>query len=93
MLDFILKITKPFNDFIHHRVDVAFAGRTARELQDIQHLVGGFYNISLLLVGVNAGQRNWWLSLFFGLLTVFISRFSSEIAFQVQIRIVSQYSH
>jgi len=92
MLDFLLKVTKPFNDFLHRRVDIAFAGKSARELQDVQHMVGSFYNISLLLVGVTAGQKSYWISIFFGFITLFISRLSSEIAFQTQIRVVTQYS-
>ena len=65
----------------------------SRELQNIQHIVGGTHNILLVLVGVYFGKDNTTLGILIAFLTFFVSRLSSEISYQTSIKVVKEYSH
>lgn len=57
---------------------------TSREWQNVQHVIGGLYNILLMLTGVSFGKGEWYLSFILGCLTFIINRTSSEITFRTQ---------
>jgi len=58
--------------------------RSSREWQYYQHLVGGSYNILLMMTGVSFGQGEWWKAMLLGLLTFIANRSSSEITYRIQ---------
>lgn len=64
--------------------------RTAREWQYYQHIVGGLYNILLMITGVTFGKGDWAASLVMGILTFTVNRLSSEITFQTQTRFFAE---
>jgi len=65
----------------------------SRELQNLQHIVGGTYNILLVLVGVFFGKDNIALGILLSCLTFLVSRFSSEISYQTSIKVVKENSY
>ena len=65
----------------------------SRELQNLQHIVGGTYNILLVLVGVFFGKDNIALGIVLSCLTFLVSRFSSEISYQTSIKVVKENSY
>jgi len=65
----------------------------SRGLQNIQHIVGGTYNILLVLVGVSFGKDNTSLGIVMAILTFIVARLSSEISFQTSIKVVREYSN
>jgi len=65
----------------------------SRELQNLQHIVGGTYNILLVLVGVFFGKDNIALGIALSFLTFVVSRFSSEISYQTSIKVVKENSN
>lgn len=64
----------------------------SRELQNIQHIVGGTHNILLVLVGVYFGKDNTSLGFLIAGLTFLVSRLSSEISYQTSIKVVKEFS-
>lgn len=64
----------------------------SRGLQNIQHIVGGTYNILLVLVGVSFGKDDTSLGIVMAVLTFIVARLSSEISFQTSIKVVKEYS-
>ncbi|NJD52432.1 MAG: hypothetical protein FIB07_06135 [Candidatus Methanoperedens sp.] len=65
----------------------------SRELQNIQHLVGGTHNILLVLVGVYFGKDDTTLGIVMAFLTFLVSRLSSEISYQTSIKVVEEYGN
>ena len=65
----------------------------SRELQNIQHVVGGTHNILLVLVGVYFGKDNTTLGIIIAVLTFLVSRLSSEISYQIGIKVVKEYAN
>jgi hypothetical protein len=65
----------------------------SRGLQNIQHIVGGTYNILLVLVGVSFGKNDTSLGIVMAVLTFIVARLSSEISFQTSIKVVREYSN
>ncbi|CAG0995427.1 MAG: hypothetical protein MPEBLZ_02338 [Candidatus Methanoperedens nitroreducens] len=65
----------------------------SRELQNIQHFVGGTHNILLVLVGVYFGKDDTTLGIIIALLTFLVSRLSSEISYQTSIKVVEEYGN
>ena len=65
----------------------------SRGLQNIQHIVGGTYNILLVLVGVSFGKDNTSLGIVMAVLTFIVSRLSSEISFQTSMKVVREFSN
>ncbi len=57
---------------------------TSRGWQNIQHVVGGLYNILLMLTGVSFGKGEWVTSFILGCLTFTVNRTSSEITYRTQ---------
>ena len=64
--------------------------QSSREWQNIQHFVGGLYNILLMITGVTFGKGDWFLSLIMGILTFTVNRISSEISYQTQKRFFAE---
>ncbi len=62
----------------------------SRELQNIQHIVGGTHNILLVLVGVYFGKDDTSLGILMAFLTFLVSRLSSEISYQTSIKVVKE---
>lgn len=58
--------------------------RTSREWQYYQHVVGGSYNLLLMMTGVSFGQGEWWKAIILAILTFIANRSSSEITYQIQ---------
>ena len=65
----------------------------SRELQNIQHIVGGTHNILLVLVGVYFGKGDTSLGIMMAVLTFLVSRLSSEISYQIGIKVVKEYAN
>ncbi len=65
----------------------------SRGLQNIQHIIGGTYNILLVLVGVSFGKDDTSLGIVMAILTFIVARLSSEISFQTSIKVVREYSN
>ncbi len=65
----------------------------SRTLQNLQHLIGGLNSILLVLVGVYFGKDNTSLGLVIAGFTFLVSRMSSEISYQTQIRVIAEYSN
>lgn len=57
---------------------------TSRGWQNIQHVIGGLYNILLMLTGVSFGKGDWATSFILGCLTFTVNRTSSEITYRTQ---------
>jgi len=58
--------------------------QNSRNWQNVQHVVGGLYNILLMLTGVSFGRGDWTTSFILGCLTFIINRSSSEITYRIQ---------
>ena len=64
--------------------------KTAREWQWAQHIVGGLYSILLIITGAYFGRGDWTIGIILGALTFITNRISSEIAYQVQYRLIKE---
>lgn len=62
----------------------------SRKLQNMQHVVGGTYNIMLVLMGVLFGTGNQVMGIVMAVLTFMASRLSSEISYQTSIRVIQE---
>lgn len=65
---------------------------SARDYQNIQHLIGGLYNILLMITGALFGRGDWVVGIILGVITFIINRLSSEIAYQIQLRLIKEHS-
>jgi len=65
----------------------------SRQLQNIQHIVGGAHNILLVLIGVSFGKDNTSLGIIIAALTFLVSRLSSEISYQTSIKVIKEFSN
>jgi hypothetical protein len=65
----------------------------SRGLKNIQHLVGGTYNLLLVLVGVSFGKDDTSLGIVMAVLTFIVARLSSEISYRTSIEVVREYSN
>lgn len=63
---------------------------SSRTMQNVQHIVGGIYQIMLITVGVLFGKGDWTSGVILGFFTFLLSRLSSEITYQVQIRVIRE---
>ena len=63
----------------------------SRKLQNIQHLVGGFYQILLVIMGVYVGKGNTSMSIIFGVLSFTTSRGAMELQYQVQKALLEEH--
>lgn len=67
--------------------------QTSRGWQILQHIIGGTYQILLMLTGVSFGQKNWTLALILSIITFTLNRLSSEISYRTQVLIVKEHSN
>lgn len=67
------------------------APKTSREWQWCQHFVGGLYNILLMMTGVSFGKGDWVSSTILATITFAVNRISSEIAYQVQMKLFKEH--
>lgn len=66
---------------------------SSRKLQNVQHLTGGIYNICLMLIGLFFGKGDNTMGIVMTILTIIVSRISSEISYQTSIRVIKEYSN
>ncbi len=66
--------------------------KTAREWQWSQHLIGGLYNIFLMITGVFFGRGDWIIGMVLAIVTFGINRISSEISFQTSMKLFEEHS-
>ncbi len=66
---------------------------SSRKLQNAQHLTGGIYNIFLMLIGLFFGKGDVTMGIVMTILTIIVSRISSEISYQTSIRVIKEYSN
>ncbi len=67
--------------------------QTAREWQWAQHAVGGLYNILLMTTGALFGRGDWAIGILLSIITFIVNRVSSEIAYQVQVKVIKEHSN
>jgi len=67
-------------------LDRFFDNKSSRQLQNYQHKVGGVYGVLLIATGSYL-VRNFWIGVSTGLLSLFVSRLSSEISYRTQIKL------
>lgn len=66
---------------------------SSRKLQNVQHLTGGIYNILLMMVGLFFGKGDTIMGIIMTILTIIVSRISSEISYQTSIKVIKEYSN
>lgn len=65
----------------------------SRKLQNAQHLTGGIYNVLLMMIGLFFGKGDTTMGIVMTVLTIIVSRISSEISYQTSIRVIKEYSN
>lgn len=68
----------------------------SRKLQNIQHAIGGMYSILLMLTGTFSGMAvsgtvAWYVPTIIAIVTFILSRISSEISFQTNIKLFEEH--
>ena len=62
----------------------------SRELQNLQHYIGGFYHILLISTGAFVGSGNFGMSIIFAILTFLSGRISVELQYRVQLEVIKE---
>lgn len=66
--------------------------KTSRGWQFTQHLVGGSYQILLMVTGVSFGQKDWDTAIILGIITFILNRISSQITYEIQMHLIQEHS-
>lgn len=64
--------------------------RSSRIYQNLLHITGAFYQISLVLMGMFFGKDEGYLGITFGIISFISSRLSSELQYKVQQALIEE---